>query len=199
MHHAASRQQGNHLQGAALSQMLLVVMGSEDQPERSLDRDEALAELTRRYFTSRGPATIKDYSRWSSLTLADCKRGLAMLDSELEHEVVEDREYWFAPASPPPKPSSREIDLVQVYDECVMSYSESRDALAVWVPNQETAYMHAILLDGQLIGHWKRVKRRTAIEIETFFYRPLNGVETKALHKAVNRYSRFLAKPAVLV
>src|SRR5262249_36554602 len=36
----------------------------------SLDRVEALVELTRRYFMSRGPATLKDYLRWSSLTAA---------------------------------------------------------------------------------------------------------------------------------
>ncbi len=30
----------------------------------SLPRDEALAELTRRYFTSHGPATLKDFAWW---------------------------------------------------------------------------------------------------------------------------------------
>ena len=33
---------------------------------KSLDREEALAELTRRYFNSRGPVTVKDYARWSA-------------------------------------------------------------------------------------------------------------------------------------
>ncbi len=37
---------------------------------KTLDREEALAELARRYFTSRGPATLNDFARWSSLTAA---------------------------------------------------------------------------------------------------------------------------------
>ncbi len=41
-----------------------------------LARDESLAELTRRYFTSHGPATVKDFTWWSSLTVADARRGL---------------------------------------------------------------------------------------------------------------------------
>src|SRR5690606_7455514 len=47
---------------------------------RRLARDEALAELTRRYFTSHGPATVKDFAWWSGLTVADVRAGLAMLD-----------------------------------------------------------------------------------------------------------------------
>ena len=31
------------------------------------DRDEALAELTRRYFKSHGPATLQDFVWWSGL------------------------------------------------------------------------------------------------------------------------------------
>ena len=44
-------------------------------PGWTFDRDWALAELTRRYFTSHGPATIADFTWWSSLTVADTKRG----------------------------------------------------------------------------------------------------------------------------
>src|SRR5579875_447352 len=42
-------------------------------------RDEALGELIRRYFTAHGPATVKDFAAWSSLTMADAKRGLAVV------------------------------------------------------------------------------------------------------------------------
>ena len=54
---------------------------------RKLERDEALVELTKRYFTSRGPATLKDFTVWSGLTMADVKRGIEMLKPKLEHEV----------------------------------------------------------------------------------------------------------------
>ncbi len=39
---------------------------------KSLKHDEALCELAKRFFTSHGPATIKDFSWWSGLTIADC-------------------------------------------------------------------------------------------------------------------------------
>ena len=39
-------------------------------------RDEALAELTRRYFISHGPATLQDLMRWAGITTAEAKVGL---------------------------------------------------------------------------------------------------------------------------
>ena len=44
-------------------------------PTRS--SEEALHDLTRRYFTTRGPATPHDFTWWSGLTVADAKRGIA--------------------------------------------------------------------------------------------------------------------------
>lgn len=38
---------------------------------RRLERDEALAELTRRYYTGHGPATVRDFVWWSGLTVVD--------------------------------------------------------------------------------------------------------------------------------
>jgi hypothetical protein len=55
---------------------------------RALTHDEALAELTRRYFTSHGPATIQDFGWWSGLTGADAKAGLAMVTSHLQQETI---------------------------------------------------------------------------------------------------------------
>ena len=51
---------------------------------RTLTRDEALGELTRRYFSSHGPATIRDYVWWSGLTVGDARRGIEIAGPDLE-------------------------------------------------------------------------------------------------------------------
>lgn len=58
---------------------------------RRLDRDEALAELTRRYFTGHGPAQVQDFAWWSGLTVADVRRGLELAGPVLAHEVIGER------------------------------------------------------------------------------------------------------------
>src|SRR5215813_6961784 len=75
------------------------------------------------------PATFKDYLRWSTLTAADGRQGLDMVGSLLQREAVDGRTYWFAPSESGTMPPSPTVDLVQGYDECIMSYSESKDLL----------------------------------------------------------------------
>lgn len=52
-------------------------------PQRELEGDDALRELTRRYITSHGPATVQDLAWWSGLTVTSAKRGAALLGDEL--------------------------------------------------------------------------------------------------------------------
>jgi len=168
-----------------------------------LDRDEAVAELTRRFFVSRGPATLKDLGRWSSLTGAECRAGLEAVRSQLEHEEAGGRTYWFAPSSRVQGgPRSPHMDLVQGYDEAVMSYSESKDVV---VPNASDLLvrdrgilLHAILLDGRLIGHWRRAPPKDSVVVETIHRRPLERPEAQALEAAADRYGRYVGLPAML-
>ncbi|HZA19962.1 MAG TPA: crosslink repair DNA glycosylase YcaQ family protein, partial [Actinomycetota bacterium] len=146
------------------------------------------------------PATLKDYVRWSSLTVAEGRSGLDSVKPELEHEVVDGRTYWFAESSPKAK-TSKAIDLVQGLDEYIMSYSESRDVLLGSLDADAAAriaivFVHAVLLDGQLIGHWRPVSGRDSVVIEASPHRRLSRVEEKALKAAVERYGRFLGVPA---
>ena len=165
---------------------------------KGFDRDEALAELVRRYFTSRGPATLKDFLRWSSFTAADGRRGLEMVMSQLEHDAVDGRTYWFVSESNNSKRASKVVDLVQVYDESVMGYSESRDILHGMesIPPDMPIGMHPVLLGGRMIGRWRPKRSKTSVVVETSLDRPLDRAETRALDGAVERYGRFLGVPA---
>ena len=142
----------------------------ERVPEKaSISHDEAVAELTRRYFRSRGPATLKDFVRWSSLTVAEAKAGLSSVRSEFRQRDIDGRTYFFERAATGQPPSSPRIDLIQGYDEYVMSYSDSKDVLRssdggvtsrAINPN---VYLHAVLLDGQLVGHWRHYAARRTL------------------------------------
>jgi hypothetical protein len=163
-------------------------------PAPARDRDESLAELTARYFRSRGPATVKDFARWCSLTLGDARAGLELVQSQVEHEVVDGRTYWFAPSPEIAGPTSPVVDLVQGYDECIMSYGESKDVLREPAAGGDpiVPFDHAVLLDGHVIGHWRHVPKSKVPTIETSVYRTLDPRETRALDDAIERYGAFL-------
>src|SRR6187455_113827 len=80
-----------------------------------LDRDEALLELTRRYFRTRSPATPQDFSWWSGLPMADVRRGIDLARAELESVSIGDVAYWVHGDTPSrAKPSAW---LLPNYDE----------------------------------------------------------------------------------
>jgi DNA glycosylase AlkZ-like len=165
----------------------------------SMDRDAAIAELTRRFFVSRGPATVKDLARWSSLTASECRAGMAAVRGNLEQREVDGRVYWFAPASSRAGiPRRPRVDLVQGYDEVIMSYSESKDVVAPPISGDRPVLLHAILLDGRLVGRWRHDQSKGSVEIDISLERRLEPSEARALRAAVARYGRFLGLPVNL-
>lgn len=164
--------------------------------------DEGLAELTRRYFTTRGPATVKDFTKWSSLTVAQARAGLEMVESELERVESEGRVFWLSPSPVPDPPPGRVVDLVQGYDEVVSSYGESRGVILgqVALPgtDPDPPLLHTILSEGKVVGHWKETIHATEVTVDTFFYRPLVSEERISLQEAVNGLGAFFGLAARL-
>lgn len=161
---------------------------------KSLNKEEALTELTKRYFLSRGPATIKDFSTWSGLTVSDCKKGIENVKSLFNMEVVKSKEYFFPPGISLAKKQFPGISLLPIYDEFIMGYKE-RSAITVFKNSiQQTLlspFDNMILFDGQIIGTWKRTIVKSSMDIEFKFFRSLNKNQMKAFDSAVHRLGEF--------
>ena len=64
-----------------------------------LEADEALAELTKRYYASHGPATVRDFVWWSGLTVKQAKAGLEMVGRAAASDTVDGVTYWSVPSA----------------------------------------------------------------------------------------------------
>jgi hypothetical protein len=169
----------------------------------SLPRDEALTELTVRYFTSHGPASARDFGWWSSLTQADIRAGLESAGRRLQQEIVDGVSYWFAPPSRRPPAPQPMIHLLPVYDELFVGYSQTRMVIDVVrrssaLAGAVSAVAGSVLLDGQLVGRWRRVEERRSQVIEVILAARLERDEREALHAAAERYAAFIDRPVEL-
>ena len=59
-------------------------------------REEALAELAKRYFASHGPATMRDFAWWSGLTVKDAQQAIDSVRPILESSTIGGLTYWSA-------------------------------------------------------------------------------------------------------
>ena len=175
--------QGNQFTYALLDERVAV--------KKMLKKEEALAELTSRYFKSRGPATIRDFTTWSGLTIADCKKGIEMIKSLLENETIEQKQYFFIPKVSSPDKQADRIYLLPIYDEFVMGYKD-RSAIMTLKVNAPFRYDCMIVYNGQVVGTWKRTISKNTIEMEYDFFKPLNRLENKIFDKAINHFSEFM-------
>lgn len=124
------------------------------------------AELVWRYFSTRGPAVLEDFSWWSGPTVRAARAGLDLVGARLETYVHDGRTYWLADVGA--VRTEPQVHLVTCYDEPVIAYSQSRDILhTVWarfkVPGPVDGFRHVLLLDGRLLGHWRATAGRAGV------------------------------------
>jgi hypothetical protein len=150
----------------------------------NVSRDEALAELARRYFRSHGPATIRDFVWWSGLTSEEARRAVGA--SGAISEAIDGRTYWTVgrPRAREARPLS--VHLLPTYDEYFVAY---RDLEAV---PRVKGLQQTIVAGGQAVGTWKAVRRGREIALDVVPLRPLTGAEARALAATAARYGRFL-------
>ena len=186
--------------GARRGKQFAYALLAERAPQaRTLDRDEALAELTVRYFTSHGPATVQDFIWWSGLTAADVKAGLAMVTSHLLHETINGQPYWFSPSTPPEQNLSQAAHLLPNYDEYTVGYTDRStifDALHTNKLDPRGGLLaNAMVVDGQVVGTWKRTFKKNAVVIEANPFVSLSTTGTRSFAASANRYGAFLRMP----
>lgn len=172
-------------------------------PTPQLARDEALAQLTRRYFTGHGPATLHDLMRWAGITMAEAKVGLAAAAQRLIQATVDGQVYWMADEPRSPLRGDPNAHLLPGFDEYILGYGDRSAVLDPAhaqriCPGGNGVFSPTIVIDGKVAGVWKRSFKKGAVVIELAPFRALTPAESQAISAAADRYGQFLGLPVVL-
>jgi hypothetical protein len=167
---------------------------------RRLTRDEALAELTRRYVTSHGPATAHDFAWWSGLTLREVQAGLEACP-ELERESIEGRTWWFKPPGRVRRRSGAGAWLLPPFDEYTVAYRDRSAVVEARFAAQASAggMLHPlVVIDGHVRGTWRRTLATRSVRVSVKPFSRLVKAEWEAVAVAAERYGRFLGAPVTV-
>jgi hypothetical protein len=167
---------------------------SSHGPGPFLRREDALGELARRYFTSHGPALVEDFAWWTGLTKGETRIGLEAAGAGLGRTVMNGREYWHAPESPPAPPRRTSVHLLPPYDELTIAYRVRDD---YYDPSKATAgegvpFTWAIAVDGRIAGMWRRTLAKDRVRVELRFFKAPSRAVRRAVVPAAARYAAFL-------
>jgi DNA glycosylase AlkZ-like len=161
-----------------------------------LPRDEALGELARRYFTSHGPATWRDFAWWSGLRAADAREAIQLARTHLTREIVDDGEFWHVPSSRRAAESTlTAAHLLPPFDEFTVAYKDRSAALHP----HDAGYAQSggmispvIVINGRVVGTWKRMTGTGTVNVAATFFRTCTLDQHRLVSHASNRYGRFL-------
>ena len=167
-----------------------------------LTRDEALARLARKYFSSHGPATVQDFAWFSGLTGGDAKLALEMVKADFVSETIESQTYWVSQTSSEPQTGKDSVYLLPAYDEFIISYTDRRAMLPTKIHTQAViangVFRPVIIVNGQVAGVWKRAIKKDRVIVDVEFFEKPDKTILELVEEAAIAYGRFLEKKAEL-
>jgi hypothetical protein len=176
---------------------------SERAPRaKRLSRDESIALLTERYFTSHGPATVQDFAWWSGLTIADARYGLH-ISKNLISEKINDKDYWLHQAAHPARHLPK-LMLLSIYDEYLIAY---KDYSPVFPPHAQhlTTLMgnaqlnYTVVKEGRVIGTFRRQAKPTEIQLTFKLLTPVTGADKALIEAEAKQHAAFFGLPLRMV
>jgi len=148
------------------------------------DREQALGELARRYFTAFGPATEDDFAYWSGLRVGEVRAGLGRVASELAEIELDGARAW-QPKRRPRLPPAGQLRLLPRFDTYLLGYRSRAHALSREREREINAgggIIHAaIVQDGRVIGAWGWRLGAGRMEIELRPFERLSGDQRREI------------------
>ena len=157
-----------------------------------MDRDEALARFTRKYFQSRQPATLEDFAWWSGLNVADCRKGIALLGDAIHAERCGGRVFYLTGDCRTRGFRRGNTLLIPPYDEYLIGYKSRDIVLPIehrhHAHNDSGIFQPVIARDGIVCGNWSPFKK----DCQAVFFE--GGHDAADLQAAWQTYERFRQK-----
>jgi hypothetical protein len=166
--------------------------------KKDLSRDESLAELARRYFTSRSPATIYDFAWWSNLSLTEIRKAVDLIGSDFHSETVGSQQFILPESFSWPEQSINLVRLLPSYDEFLISYRDRSSSLSI-VNNPKTVstngiFFPIVVVNGQVAGLWQRSAKKNKLSVDANLFKPVSKANNNQIEKQATRFGRFWGK-----
>ena len=133
--------------------------------QRTLSRDKALAELAKRYFVSRGPATLQDFVWWSGLSQTEAKNGIDRARPFLKRESTGGRTYRSDALDP--RVQSKAVYINGIFHPIV-------------------------LVHGRVAGIWRPVAKNKSMTMRLELFSRVSKTVRKDIENEFNAYRLFI-------
>ncbi|UAY56393.1 winged helix DNA-binding domain-containing protein [Arachidicoccus terrestris] len=153
-----------------------------------LQGDAAVIELAKRYFTTRGPATLQDFAWWSGLGMTVIKKAVTALGKSIERLQQGDSVFYQVPAiktGAVKEENDSGLQLLPAFDEYLISYKDRSRMLPTKYNSQiitvNGLFRPAIIKQGRVIGGWQVDKGKHGCKITLMPFESIKVAEKKKM------------------
>jgi hypothetical protein len=158
---------------------------------------DPMAELAARYFTSHGPATVRDFGWWSGLNLAEARKAVERAGPALAATELDGTTYWHG-AAQDPGAAPGGVYLLPAFDEYTVAYSD-RAVLADGRRFPPGDLLNPVMvLDGLAVGLWKRSLGGGTVTVQLAPFGTMPARDRERFRRAAERYAEFLGLAAAI-
>lgn len=169
---------------------------------KHFERDAALAELARRYFTSHAPASLEDFVWWSGLTKRDARAAIDFAKTALTEETIAGTTYYLPSSFSDVKVEKAATFLLPPFDEYTVAYKDRSAVLdprySNFLHNGNGIFSPIIVIGGQVVGVWKRSLKKDTLTIQITPFSQFSRAEIRNLRDTARLYGEFLKMPVVV-
>ena len=169
----------------------------------TVDGEEAMGEVFRRYLRAFGPSGHGEFAAWWGIQPAPARKVRLALEDQLEEVVVERKRLWARPEDVKEMAKaerSQAVRLLPNFDAYVMGF-RPRDQLhdrrfADRIFRKGAWISPVVLIDGRAEGVWGYDRGKRGVEVRVEPFRSLSTAHRKALREEADRLGAFLGAPA---
>jgi hypothetical protein len=173
----------------------------------TVESEDALAAITRRFLQANGPATRDDYARWWFMSPAQALKRFKMRGDEAVQVEVEGSQLWMLAAHPAEVESAaltRSVNLLPAFDQYVIAATRHIERFLPG-PFKSRIYRPqgwispVLLVNGRMEGVWQFEKKGQGLEVSVEPFGKLGDWAKEAIEREAEDLGRFHSASSVRV
>ncbi len=153
-------------------------------------------ELARRFFVGHGPASVKDFARWSSLTLGQATDAVDAVAGRLQSSSTSRALRTTSARTRPIRAADAPALLLPLYDELTLSYPMINFPVAAGHPHRpgEDLFVGSVIVDEHNVGTWRRTLQAKVVQVEIPVAPGVADDDRARIARAAQRLAGFLGR-----
>ena len=169
--------------------------------KKMLPAQEAQAELFRRYLRAYGPATMRDFSHWSGIGMAELKKNFPSLPNDLAE--IDDRFLLGEDGAVVQRASSSDsVHLLPSFDVYLLAHAAKdhllEPAFYKRVYRNQGWISPAVLVNGIVVGVWSYAPKGKRLEVVVSPFRSIAKSVRTAIEERAASLGKFFAREAAV-